>query len=140
MAGVCYPEQEDKRMSRVLDELATAFHTAQGSHLPWRVVGSLELGQQLRQPITPAQWTKLQRRIPCPLPPLERDVSGQWSFPCGWVTVVDLATHVAHLWPSWHLPTKVSVEDWRNAQVFAGVRSCLVECLNVDPEQVVREA
>jgi hypothetical protein len=40
----------------------------------------------------------------------------------------------------WQPPPGATAADWREAQIFIGVRDCLVEALNVDLEEVVRPA
>ena len=127
-------------MKQTLDELAEALHAAQGQPVPRRVVGLLELRQQFGLPITPTRWAELGRRLPCALPPLERRPDGLWSFPRGWRTVGDLAAYISERSPGWLAPHRTSAAEWREAQVFAGVRACLVEALNVSPEEVVRGA
>jgi hypothetical protein len=128
-------------MNRVLDELAAALHDAQA--MPWRprrVSASVELRHQFGLPITPSRWAELGRSFGCPLPPLERSPVGLWDFPHGWTTVWDLAGHVATHRPQWAPPVDRTVKEWREAQIFAGVRAALVEALNVDEEDVVRPA
>jgi hypothetical protein len=55
-------------------------------------------------------------------------------------TIADLAAYVAVAHPGWHVPDSCWEAHWREAQVFAGVRACLVEAANVDPDEVVRPA
>jgi hypothetical protein len=125
-------------MIRALDELAEALHLTNGAPRPRRVAASVTLWDQFGQPITPKRWAALEGKLACPLPALESRGDGLWSFPSGWRTVWDLAAHLLEQRPSWHLPSQLTLADWQNAQVFAGVRSTLVEALNVDAEDIHR--
>jgi hypothetical protein len=127
-------------MTRVLDELAEALAAVEEMRGPRRVVSYVELWQQFRLPITPSRWAALARELACPLPPLVRRSDGLWAFPRGWTTVWDVAGHLAATCPRWEPPRHREAVDWQEAQVFVGVRACLVEALNVAPEQVVRPA
>jgi hypothetical protein len=127
-------------MTRVLDELADAIEIVRGHQVPRRIVSSVELARQFDLPVTPSLWSELGRELACPLPPLERRPDGLWSFPLGWVTVWALADHLAGCRPNWEPPQGRTEKDWREAQVFVGVCACLVEALNVDPEQIVRSS
>jgi hypothetical protein len=127
-------------MTAVLDDLAEALHAAQGSPLPRRIAASVELRQQFGLPITPSRWAALTQQLRCSLPPLERRSDGLWWFPRGWTTVWDVAGHLAERCANCELPLHRSAEEWRNAQVFAGVRACLMTALNVPAEEVVRAA
>jgi hypothetical protein len=71
---------------------------------------------------------------------LQRRPEDLWSFPRGWTTVWDLADYLAERRPGWGAPTGRELPDWREAQIFVCVRACLVEALNVSPEEVVRSA
>jgi hypothetical protein len=126
-------------MKRVLDELAEALVAVEETRGPRRIVASVELWRQFRLPITPSRWA-LWQALPSPLPALERRTDGLWAFPNGWTTVWNVARHLAAACPSWELPGCMEATAWQEAQVFVGVRDCLVEALNVDPEQVVRSA
>jgi hypothetical protein len=127
-------------MPRILDELADAIEIVRGHQVPRRIVSSVDLCQQFGVPITPALWSSLGRELACPLPPLEKREDESWSFPQGWATVWDLADHIAGCRPGLEPPQGRTEKDWREAQIFVGVSACLVEALNVDPEQVVRSA
>ncbi len=127
-------------MTRVLDELANALSAAQGGPSPRRIATSVELRRQFSLPITPSRWAALERQLAVPLPPLERRADGLWSFPHGWTTVWDVAGYLADHSPAWQVPQLQAVAAWREAQVFVGVRACLMEALNVSVEQVVRPA
>jgi hypothetical protein len=127
---------------RVLDELAEAFHVIRGSWQPRRVVPSLDLALHFTAPfsfpLSPVTWRQLGEELGCPLPPLAwRDE--RWALPDGWSSVIDLALFVAQR-RDWLPPAGYSVTAWVEAQVFAGVRSVLVEALNVHKEEVVRPA
>jgi hypothetical protein len=98
------------------------------------------LPDQFHRPITPRLWAVLEKALACPLPPLECS-SGGLSFPHGWTTVWDVAAYLAEQRPGWEAPSSgEGVDNWREAQVFAGVRGCLIEALNVPVEAVVRSA
>jgi hypothetical protein len=126
-------------MRRVLDELAEALSAIQGGPSR-RIAASVELRQQFGLPITPSCWRALEQQLNCPLPPLQRRTDGLWSYPRGWRTVWDLADYLAERRQGWQPPRGRTESDWREAQVFVGVRACLVEALNVDREEVVRTA
>lgn len=123
---------------RVLDEIADAFHTARHRREPRPILSSIRLDDQFGYPITDARWRAVERRLGCPLPPLEFD-QGHWWLPPGLETVWDLATYVEHLRPDWE-PAARTTAAWRDAQVFAGVREVLVMAGNLDESTVVREA
>jgi hypothetical protein len=127
-------------MSRVLDDLADGLNGAQGSPAPRRIAASVELRLQFGLPITPSRWVELERQLACPLPPLERRSDGLWSFPRGWTTVWDVADYLTEHRPGRQQPHGRAVADWREAQVFVGVRACLMEALCVPSGVVVRTA
>lgn len=127
-------------MRRTLDDLAEAFHAANGPRYPRRVARSDELFRQFGLPITPSRWAELERHLGCVLPPLERCRDGLWSFPRRWETVWDLARYLNDVCPDWQPPPAACAADWLEAQVFIGIRETLVEALNVDKERVVRSA
>jgi hypothetical protein len=127
-------------MKRVLDELADGLHAMRPTGLPRVIIDRVELGRQFKLPITPRAWHTLAGRLACILPSLQSRRSGLWSFPNRCNTVWDLARFVADQHTDWETPPRMSVSDWREAQVFAGVRACLVDALNVDSEEVVRSA
>jgi hypothetical protein len=120
---------------RVLDEIAAAFWTF--GRFP-RVVSSLELADNFPR-LTPGIWDRFAAEWDCPLPQLEPTDEG-WTFPAECETVESLARHVARFRCDWMPPASVTVHDWREAQIFAGVRKVTVECLCVPKEAVVREA
>ncbi len=121
---------------RVLDELAAAFHALGGKWGQRHVQSSLDLSAQFS--LSPDAWRRLGKAVGCVLPPLVRH-DEQWVFPDGWSSVHQLALYVAQR-RDWLPPADYSVAEWREAQVFAGVRDVLMEALNVDREQVVRKA
>ena len=127
-------------MKRVLDELADALSAAQWDFRPRRIAASVELRRQFGLPITPSRWAVLEQLLTCPLPPLERRRRGLWTFPHDWTTVWDVAAYLAERRPNWQPPHGRAPVEWQEAQVFVGVRTCLVESLNVSPEEVVRSA
>jgi hypothetical protein len=127
-------------MPRLLDELAEALHTVRGKPCPRRVVASLELREQFGLPITPTRWQELGRQLSVSLPPLKRHPGRLWSFPDGWRTVCDLALSLAEQRTGGELAADCSAGDWQEAQIFIGVRDCLVEVALVDPEAIVRSA
>jgi hypothetical protein len=127
-------------MALPLDELAEALHATNGSPCPRRVTASVELRQQFGLPITPTRWQALEQQLSIPLPPLERQPGRLWAFPNGWTTILDLAGYLAEQRPAGRVPAGCTPADWQEAQVFAGVRACLVESGNLDAEEVVRSA
>lgn len=123
---------------RVLDEVATAIRLARGSgRLP--ILTPFGLEWQADQPLTPREWSVIQKHLGCDLPPLEF-VQGHWFLPDGFATIWDLADCVACAHPEWESPAERTEGAWREAQIFAGVRIVLVEALNVDFHQVTRGA
>ena len=127
-------------MKRILDEIAEAIDA---SKRPWRprvLVETTDLCQQFSTPITPLLWHGIGARLRCILPPLKQRPDGRWIFPNHCRTVWELARVVARQHPDWEIPPSSQIEHWREAQVFVGVRACLVETLNVDAKEVVRSA
>lgn len=124
---------------RVLDALADAFHLARAGGGPRAVVSSDSLADQFAGPLLPADWVRLQRALPANLPPLGF-AGGRWVPPRGWRDVWQVADYLSARLPDWEPTDARSVAAWREAQVFAGVRSVLVEAGGVEPERVVRPA
>lgn len=118
-----------------LDTLAAALHQVRGRPRPRRIVNSIKLCVQFPGDFTERDWQRLQDELDVLLPPLEA-----MTFPHRWETVFDLADFVASKRPELSPPTERTLTAWRNAQVFAGVRDCIVEQLNFKPEEVWREA
>lgn len=127
-------------MTRTLDELAAALRAVRSSFHTGPVVRTVRLARQFGLPVAPDTWGQLARRLGCALPPLAGDRAWGWGFPHGWQTVRDLAEYVAGQKSGWEPPGACSEADWREAQVFAGVRAQLVEALNLDPDEVTRQA
>jgi hypothetical protein len=123
---------------QVLDELARVFHVVRGGR-PLQIMNSVSLGDQFGGPMNPVQWKQLQRLLGCRLPPLECGREG-WCPPLGWTTIWDLAEYLIALGPGREPPAQRSPAAWREAQVFCGVRSVLVETGNHSPDKVVRSA
>src|SRR5262245_65634852 len=126
-------------MRRVLDELADAFDMHDRRKRPKRVVASTQLVDQFELPVSPSLWQRLVRALRRSLPPLKPD-GENWAFPYGWTSVWDLAEHLAQAWPDLEPPHEQTVAEAHEARVYARVRYCLSEALNVDPEEVVRSA
>jgi hypothetical protein len=124
---------------RVLDELADAFQAARGRWRRRNVISSDRLQDQLDGPINADEWAAMERHLSLSLPPLQFD-QGHWWLPNGLTTVWDVAASIAARRPDWEPPGECSASVWREAQVFAGVRSVLVEAGNLDHEQVTRQA
>ncbi|VTR99980.1 unnamed protein product [Gemmata massiliana] len=122
---------------RVLDEVAAAVHAARYCFRPVHTATGLE--EQFAAPITPRQWTAIQRRLACDIPPLEFE-QGHWFLPDGFVTVWDLVDHVARYHPEWELPSERTKSAWREAQIFVGVRVCIAGAGSLDEKDVVRSA
>jgi hypothetical protein len=125
---------------RVLDKLAEAFHVANGSPQPRRVVMSIDLRRQFSLPVTPTHWRDMAAWVQCPLPPLQRLPTGLWTFALQWTTVWDVAAHIAVNRPEWEPPRVHSPREWDEAQIFIGVRDSLAESGNLYPAEVVRSA
>jgi hypothetical protein len=123
---------------RVLDEVADAIQAARGA-APHPVLSSFNLEGQFGRPIAPKQWAAIQSSLACSLPPLEF-VQGHWLLPGGFETIWDLVAHASRAHPGWEPPAERTVDAWRNAQVFAGVRTVLADAGALDKRQVVREA
>jgi hypothetical protein len=125
---------------RLLDELADAIHAARGGRHPRRVTTSLALRDQFDMPITPSQWAAVARHLCCFLPTLRPAPRGLLSFPRGLTTVPVLAANIAVWRPDLEPAVCCTETAWRDAQVFAGVRECLVDAANVAKRDVVRTA
>ncbi|HEX4608969.1 MAG TPA: hypothetical protein VH092_12250 [Urbifossiella sp.] len=122
---------------RVLDELADALQTARGWRLPRPVRASVRLEEVLGTLVTGDRWAAAAKRLGCPFPPVTFD-QGHWLLPDGLETVWDLADHVARHHPDWAPPAARSPEEWREAQILAGVREVLVDAGNLDPDEITR--
>jgi len=120
-----------------LDEVAGAIQYARERGR--RPVLSFGLEEQFDGPLTPRQWARIQRSLGFTLPPLEFH-QGHWFLPDGFATIWDLVELAACCHPGWEQPTERTEATWREAQIFAGVRSVLVVALFVAPKEVVREA
>ncbi len=125
----------EPRPQRALDTLAAALHQVRGRPRPRRIVNSIKLRVQFPGDFTNHDWLRLQEELDVLLPPLEA-----MTFPHAWETVFDLADFVASKRTELSSPMERTLTAWRNAQVFAGVRDCIVEQLNFKPEEVWREA
>jgi hypothetical protein len=134
-------------MSPLLDNLAAAFQRLRGGTCT--IINSLDLSRQLFTPITPRRWQKLSHFLACPLPPLDTTPahwlwsSEKWQFPNHWRSVADLAQHLAHQYAGRTAVSnsiQINLETWRDAQIFAGVREVLVDCLGADDYEVRRES
>lgn len=120
---------------RVLDEV----HIARGQHYPRPVRDGERLEVLIGPMLTGARWAAAARHLGCPLPPATFD-QGHWFLPDGFVTVWDLAAHVARERSEWEPPAERTPAAWQEAQVFAGVREVLVDAVNLYPEEVTRGA
>ena len=109
-----------------LDELAAALHTVRGKPRPRRIVNSTKLPMQFPADFTSRDWRRLELALDVVLPPL-RGQGSRLAFPEGWETVFDVAFYLAARRREWGPPQDSSLAAWRNAQVFVGVRECLVE-------------
>lgn len=89
--------------------------------------------------MTRAQWAAMEWHLDCPVPLWEFD-QGHWFRTDAIVTVWDVVDHGACCHPDWELPAERTPAAWRAAQVFAGVRAVFVEAMNLDPNDVVRQA
>src|SRR5262245_52469580 len=120
-----------------LDEVAGAIQYARERGR--RPVLSFGLEEQFDGPLTPRQWARIQRSLGCTLPPLEFH-QGHWFLPDGFATIWDLAIHAACCHLDWEQPRERTEAAWREAQIFAKVRTTLVNVGCLDPKDVVREA
>jgi hypothetical protein len=127
-------------MKRILDEIAEAIDATKRPWRPRVLVANTDLCHQFSSPITPCLWNGIGARLSCILPPLKKRTDGRWIFPNRCKTVWELARVVASQHPDWEIPLYSQYELWREAQVFVGVRACLVAALNVEEEEVVRSA
>lgn len=123
---------------RALDEVADAIRIARGGRTA-PVLSAVGIEEVFGGPVTPRQWSAMQKHLGCPLPPMEFD-QGHWFRLDDFATIWDLVGYVARHHPDWELPAETTVAAWREAQVFAGVRVELVGAGNLDPKDVVREA
>jgi hypothetical protein len=124
---------------RVLDEVADAVQAGRGGRVFRPVVTAVGIADQFGFPVTGPRWAAMERRLGCPLPPLDYD-QGHWWLPPGLATVWDLVDHVARCRPELEPPAARTAAAWREAQVFAGVRETLVDALNIGPADVTRRA
>jgi hypothetical protein len=127
-------------MKFVLDELVDAFHHLRGSPLPREIIPSTELSDQFSRPITPKLWCELGTQLGCILPPLQRLPKDRWWFPSHCHTIYQLCKLVRRQHPAWVLPSYLQEMGWPEVQIFAVVRTVLVEALCVYPEEVVPTA
>jgi hypothetical protein len=122
---------------RVLDEVADAICSVRVRFLP--LLSDFRLETIFERPVTPKEWGAIARSLACRLPPLEF-VLGHWFLPEGFETIWDLVERAARAHPDWEPPAERTAAAWRNAQVFAGVRTVLAYAGALDQKQVVREA
>jgi hypothetical protein len=123
---------------RVLDEVAEAIRRARGPRQR-PVLTPFGLEEQFDRPITPREWTAIQRHLACSLPPLEF-VQGHWFLPDGFATIWDLVEHARRCHFDWEPPVVRTEEAWREAQIFAGVKIALVNMFALNPKTVMRSA
>lgn len=126
-----------KEPARVLDELAEALHVLNGKPGERQVATSLRLNEQFAQPIRPEAWGRLERSLGCTLPAL-KPAGEDWEFPEEWTSVADLATYVSRCRTDWVAPSRVTLFDWREAQIFAGVSRIVSEQLSIPLEEISR--
>jgi hypothetical protein len=124
---------------RVLDEVADAVHLARGERCPRPVRAGERLDDLIGGAATDRRWAAAARHLGCPLPPVRFD-QGHWFLPTGFETVWDVVDHVARHRRDWEPPAERTAAAWREAQVFAGVRSVLVDAGNLEPAEVTRGA
>src|SRR5262249_46339110 len=124
---------------RVLDEVAEAIHLARGERCPRPVRAGERLEDLIGGAVTDRRWAAAARHLGCPLPHV-RFGQGPWFLPGGFETVWDVVDHVSRHRPDWEPPAVRSTAAWREAQVFAGVRSVLVDAGNLEPGAVNRGA
>jgi hypothetical protein len=103
------------------------------------VRSTIGLEELFGRPLTPREWSAIQKRLACALPPLEF-VQGHWFLPDGFTTIWDLVDHAARAHPEWEPPLARTETAWREAQIFVRVRTALVDAGSLDEEQVVRSA
>lgn len=123
---------------RALDEVAEAVRRARGGRsVPVRSAFGLE--EVLGGPPNPHQWAIFKQHLSRELPPLRFD-QGHWFLPDGFATIWDLADVAARSNPGWEVPAIRTEAVWRDAQLFAGVRTERAGALSLAPEQVTRTA
>ena len=123
---------------RVLDQIAEALHESNGKPSERVVATTLSLDQQFVVPLSPDRWRTLETRLGCRLPPLGRADKG-WQLPEDWTGVADLAQVVAEQRPEWAAPpVDFTLRDWREAQIFVGVRRICSEQLCIPLEEIGR--
>jgi hypothetical protein len=118
-----------------LDEVAAALHQVRGQPRPRPIVNSIKLRLQFPGDFTAKDWPRLERELDCLLPALENG-----ELRRAWETVFDLAAYLATKRVELDPPRERTLAAWRNSQVFAGVRDCMVEQLALQPYEVFREA
>src|SRR5262249_5372895 len=123
---------------RVLDEVAAAIRLARG-RTPPPVASTFDLLALCGGPLVPNRWAAIGRHLACELPPLVF-TQGHWFLPDGFVTIWDLVDRACDYHPDWERPVAHTVDAWREAQIFAGVRTALAEASGADPQAITRES
>src|SRR5262249_15872029 len=124
---------------RALDEVAEAIRRAHGHRWRLAVLASFLLEDHFGGTLVPEEWAIVQDHLACSLPPLNF-VQGHWFLPDGFTPSWDLGEPPLDAPPRREPPTARTVETWREAQIFAGVKIVMIDALDVDPEAVVRSA
>ncbi len=125
---------------RALDDVAEAIRSFRSSsRRTTPVVRSIALRDQFSLPVTPSVWLYLEKELNHSLPPLCKSPQGLWDLPLNWQTVFDLAEYVAQRSDRIG-PKDYSTAEWVNAQIFAGVRTQLLDALNLKKCDIHRKS
>lgn len=122
---------------RALDEVAEAIYRARGSRLP--IVSAVGIEEQFGGPLTSERWDVLRQYLACALPSMWY-AEGRWFLPDGVETIWDIVDYASRYHPDLEPPTERTEVAWREGQIFAGVKSVLIDALSIDSELVTRQA
>ena len=119
-----------------LDEIAAAVHRVRRD-VTWHIRNSVDVGNLLA-PLTRSRWIEFQRALGIRLRDLE-DGPGGPRVPALTDSIWDIATAMQHQLRGNIDPVSRTLEDWHEAQAFAGVRAILAESAALDPQNVHRD-
>ncbi len=119
---------------RALDEIAVAVREVGASRF-LQIRPEQHLAQLLA-PLTPARWAEFQSALGIRL----RDLEGTPPKPpAGQSTVWEVARVMARTLGECQPPEFQTVDEWRDAQVFVGVRRILADSICWDETDILRQ-
>jgi hypothetical protein len=148
-----------RESQRLLDDVAIAFHNTRvaiddlfserprgwffkGRKGPRKIISSLWVDEQIDMAQLRYSWRELGKQIDCPLPAIELSKGDELLWHGQRATLSHIIDHVIRCGKLGNRspPPSLTVADWRNAQVFAGVQQVLIDQCGVDKDEVFRSA